>query len=349
MGFLSKIINTPLSAVLRFFADIFGGSFAASVFMFTLLINVILIPLSIKSQKASVQQLRIKPKMDDIKKRYGDDRQKLAEAQQKLYRDENISMSGGCLPMFIRLALMLCIYYLIMSPLTFLEKVDSDKISTVTTTISAAVEDLSDKDKTEYKDFTETWGKKGGYKELPLIKVLDEHFDEIAKIVPAKEYKKIESDLKEIKKAHDNSDIRYNLGSIDLTEKPNFDINIIAKYQTIWLIPIFAFLAQMLTSIISMFINKKNNPDAPTMAGMMLTMPLISLFLGFTFPGGVGFYWICSSLIGGLIQSAVQLYYGPAKMLANQRIKELKARADFEKKQIEKSEQAATEPESDNK
>lgn len=348
MGFLSKIINTPLSAVLRFFADIFGGSFAASVFMFTLLINVILIPLSIKSQKASVQQLRIKPKMDDIKKRYGDDRQKLAEAQQKLYRDENVSMSGGCLPMIIRLALMLCIYYLIMSPLTFLEKVDSSKINNVTSAITTAVEDMNDDEKAEYKDFTEAWGKKGGYKELPLIRVLDEHYDEIAKIVPSKEYKKIESDLNDIKKAHDNSDINYKIGSIDLTEKPDFDINIFAKYQTIWLIPIFAFLAQMLTSVISMFINKKNNPDAPTMAGMMLTMPLISLFLGFTFPGGVGFYWICSSLIGGLIQSAVQLYYGPAKMLANQRIKELRTRADFEKKQFEKSQSKAEDLESDN-
>ena len=340
MGFISKIINTPLSAVLRFFADIFGGSFAASVFMFTLLINVILIPLSIKSQKASVQQLRIKPKMDDIKKRYGDDRQKFAEAQQKLYREENVSMSGGCLPMIIRLALMLCIYYLIMSPLTYLEKVDSTKITNVTNAISTAVTDLSEDDATDHKQFVETWGKKGGYKELPLVRVLDEHYDEIKEVVPEKQYKKISSDLTDIKKAHDSSDISYMLFNIDLTEKPNFDINIFAKYQTIWLIPILAFLAQMLTSVISMIINKKSNPDAPNMAGMMLTMPLISLFLGFTFPGGVGFYWICSSLIGGLIQSFVQIYYGPAKMLASERRKELRARADFEKKQFEKLKEA---------
>lgn len=340
MGFISKIINTPLSAVLRFFADIFGGSFAASVFMFTLLINVILIPLSIKSQKASVQQLRIKPKMDDIKKRYGDDRQKFAEAQQKLYREENVSMSGGCLPMIIRLALMLCIYYLIMSPLTYLEKVDSTKITNVTNAITTAVTDLSEDEAADHKQFVEAWGKKGGYKELPLVRVLDEHYDEIKEVVPEKQYKKISSDLADIKKAHDSSDISYMLFNIDLTEKPNFDINIFAKYQTIWLIPIFAFLAQMLTSVISMIINKKSNPDAPNMAGMMLTMPLISLFLGFTFPGGVGFYWICSSLIGGLIQSFVQIYYGPAKMLASERRKELRARADFEEKQFEKLKEA---------
>ena len=110
MQALFNFINVPLGYVLRFFAGIFSNNFAAAVAVFTLLINVILIPLSIKSQKSSVQQMRIKPKMDELRKRYGDDRQKMAEAQQKLYQDEGVSMSGGCLPMIIRLALMMSIY-----------------------------------------------------------------------------------------------------------------------------------------------------------------------------------------------------------------------------------------------
>ena len=59
------------------------------------------------------------------------------------------------------------------------------------------------------------------------------------------------------------------------------------------------------------------------MMGMMLTMPLISLFIGFSLPGGVTFYWACSSLIGGFIQLAVQQLYGPHKMLSRERLKEL--------------------------
>ena len=81
-----------------------------------------------------------------------------------------------------------------------------------------------------------------------------------------------------------------------------------------------------------MLIQKRDNPDAPNMAGMMLTMPLISLFIGFTLPGGVGFYWICSSLVGGLMQPVLQTVYGPNKMLAKERVKELTTRADFEEK-----------------
>ena len=111
MQALFNIINIPLGYVMRFLAGIFSNDFAAAVAVFTLLINVILIPLSIKSQKSAVQQMRIKPKLDELKKKYGDDRQKMATAQQELYSQEGVSMSGGCLPMLIRLALMMSIYW----------------------------------------------------------------------------------------------------------------------------------------------------------------------------------------------------------------------------------------------
>ena len=64
MQALFNIINIPFGWVLEFLSGIFGGNFAAAVFAFTLIINLILIPLSIKSQKSSVQQMRIKPKLD---------------------------------------------------------------------------------------------------------------------------------------------------------------------------------------------------------------------------------------------------------------------------------------------
>ena len=142
MQTLFNIINMPLGIFLKFIAGLFNGNFAAAVFVFTLLINLALIPLSIKSQKSSVQQTRIKPKLDELKKRYGDDKQKYSEAMQKLYQEENVSMSGGCLPMIFRLVLMMSIYYLIMSPLTYMTGVDKAKLQNVTTTISAGMDEL---------------------------------------------------------------------------------------------------------------------------------------------------------------------------------------------------------------
>ena len=295
MQTIFNIINIPLGWVLENLAGLFGGNFAASVFFFTLLANIVLIPLSIKSQKSSVQQTRIKPKLDDLKKRYGDDKQKYSEAMQKLYQEEGVSMSGGCLPMILRLVLMMSIYWLIMSPLTYLMHIDKS-------VITEAANQLS-----------------GNKSELQIIEAIrngEINFPEISS--------KLNS-------------IDFNLFGIDLTESPKFSFDIFHDAQLIWIMPVIAFLAQMLTSALSLMMQKKINPDAPNMMGMMLTMPLISLIIGFTLPGGVTFYWTCSSLIGGVIQIGVQQFYGPHKMLSRQRLKELNKECDFEEIQLKKA------------
>lgn len=301
MQTLFNIINIPLSYVIRFLSDIFGGSFAAAVFAFTLLINLVLIPLSIKSQKSSVQQTRIKPKLDELKKKYGDDKQKYSEAMQRLYQEENVSMAGGCLPMILRLVIMMSIYWLIMSPLTYLMGVDSGIIAQA----------------------KETLGRNPT--ELQIISAVREGTLNIPEI---------SSKL---------GTIDFNLFGLNLTQTPKFSFNIFKDAQAIWIMPLIAFLAQLMTSIASSLMQKKINPDAPSMMGMMVVMPLFSLFIGFGLPGGVTFYWACSSLIGGIIQIGVQQFYGPHKMLSRERAKELSKQCDFEQKQIEKLQSGAGE------
>lgn len=340
MQTLFNIINVPLGYVMRFLADIFNHDFAAAVAVFTLLINLILIPLSIKSQKSSVQQMRIKPKMDELRKRYGDDRQKMAEAQQKLYQDEGVSMSGGCLPMVIRMLLMFSIYWLIMSPLTYMAGAKDKNIDNIYNTIVA----VKSEDESLYKDIIDELGWQKVTKnnvELAIVGNLRQDGNIFEEVLPKETYSKIKDDVETLKGIDNNDKTHINFylfgnKNLDLTKTPKFSFNIFKEAQLLWLIPICAFLAQILTSLISVKINKINNPDAPSMMGMLLTMPLISLFIGFGLPGGVGFYWICSSLIGGLIQSGVQLWYGPKKLLARERAKELGKQCDFEAKQLEK-------------
>ena len=354
MQSLFNIINIPLGYILKFLSEIFGGNFSVSVFAFTLIINLILIPLAIKSQKSSVSQMRIKPKLDELKKRYGDDRQKMAQAQQKLYQDEGVSMSGGCLPMIVRMVLLLSIYWLIMSPLTYMAGADKTKVNNVTTGINSSLSQLQ-KDYKEEKDETLKAKKEKKYNEavkslsnwklnasnsyeLSLIKIIRANPDKVEEILTKKQFASIKDDYNYVVEIDNKTHINFDLFGINLLNKPDFSFDIFNAWRSIWLLPIAAFLAQMLTSVISMRINKRINPDAPTMAAMMLTMPLISLFIGFSFPGGVCFYWICSSLIGGAIQSAVQILYGPHKLLARQRIKELSKVCDFESGQKNKFE-----------
>ena len=285
MEWLFNIINIPLSYILNFISGLLGNSFAAAVFVFTVFINLALVPLTIKSQKASVGQMRVKPKLDELKRKYGDDKQRYSQEMQKLYQEENISMSGGCLPMLIRLPIMFSIYYLITQPLTYLMNVSAETINRVSEAIGAS--------------------KTGYTAELNIIDAVT----------------KDPSKSSEIASKLDTVD--FSLWGIDLTQTPKFTINIFEGFELNWFIPLAAFAAQMLTSIITLRMQKHVNPDAPSMGGMMLTMPIISLIIGFTVPGGVGFYWACSSLISGLIQTGVQYFYGPQKMLANERAKEI--------------------------
>ena len=304
MNQLFNIINIPMGWVLRFIASAFNGNFAASVFVFTVLINLAFIPLTIKSQKSAVQQTRIKPKLDALKQKYGDDKQKYSQAMQQLYQEENVSMSGGCLPMIFRLVIMMSIYWLLISPITYLMDVDADVIAKATEALKEAGISIVGR------------GRSSG--ELQVIgavlsgKISSPEIFEAAK------------------------SINFNFFGINLTEQPEFSFNIFGEFQKIWIMPILAFASQILSSLLSMRMQKKTNPDAPSMAGMMLTMPLISLWIGFTLPGGVTFYWACSSLIGGLIQIAVQQLYGPHKLLSKEREKELVKQCDFEAGQIAK-------------
>ena len=212
MQTIFNIINIPLGWVLENLAGLFGGA---------------LIPLSIKSQKSSVQQTRIKPKLDDLKKRYGDDKQKYSEAMQKLYQEEGVSMSGGCLPMILRLVLMMSIYWLIMSPLTYLMHIDKS-------VITEAANQLS-----------------GNKSELQIIEAIrngEINFPEISS--------KLNS-------------IDFNLFGIDLTQSPKFSFDIFHDAQLIWIMPVIAFLAQMLTSAMSLVMQKK-----------MLRLSWVTILLG---------------------------------------------------------------------
>lgn len=302
MDFLFNIINVPLSWVLNFLSGIMGNSFAWALVLFTVFINLCMLPLSIKSQKSSVGQMRIKPKLDELKKRYGDDKQRYSEEMQKLYQEENISMGGGCLPLIIRMVFMLSVYSLIRSPLTYLMGVSEDVVNSVWPAIRDAA----------------------GLAENTAV-------DQIRILNAVQADNSISAEI-----ASKLGEVNFNFFGLDLTETPNFGWNVIEAWQSIWLIPILAFAAQMLTSVVSMAMQKKLNPEAPSMAGMMLTMPLLSLFIGFSLPGAVGFYWICSSLIGSGIQTAVQVFYGPHKMLARERANSIVKVWEEEKKFMEK-------------
>ena len=297
-----EILYKPLGMVLQWFSTLFGGNFAGAVFFFTLLINLVMLPLTIKSQKSSANQARIKPKLEALKKKCGDDKVKYNQEMQELYQRENVSTTGGCLPMIIRLVIMFGVYEVITSPLRYLAGVDASIISDAL----ATVKDMG---------YAITRG------DIQLVSLIETGAVELSGI-----------DLSAL------HTVSFDLFGLDLTETPKFAFNIFSgAFQPIWLIPIASFVTSIVSSVISMAMQKKTNPDAPNMAGMMLTMPIMSLVIAFSVPGAVGFYWAVSNLISTGIQTVVQLFYSPAKIIAREQLSAMMLKDKKEKETIKKT------------
>lgn len=106
MDFLIK----PFSWFLEFLCNLFQ-SYPIAIIVFTIVVNVALVPFNIKQQKNMAKQSRLRPKLEALKEKCGNDNVKYQNEMTELYQKEGISPTGGCLPMIIRLAIIMLVYY----------------------------------------------------------------------------------------------------------------------------------------------------------------------------------------------------------------------------------------------
>ncbi len=90
---------------------VFFQSYPIAILVFTVIVNLALIPFNIKQQKNMAKQARLRPKLEALKEKFGDDRMKYQTAMQELYQKENVSPTGGCLPMIIRMVILMMVFY----------------------------------------------------------------------------------------------------------------------------------------------------------------------------------------------------------------------------------------------
>lgn len=113
------IINIPLGFVLRFCYQL-TSNYGLAIILFTLIIRVVLVPLAIKQQKSMAHTVRLQPKIEALQKKHGKDKQKLQEAQMKLYQEEGANPMGGCLPLVVQLPVLYGLYNVIYHPLLYI-------------------------------------------------------------------------------------------------------------------------------------------------------------------------------------------------------------------------------------
>lgn len=88
-----------------------GTEFVLAVILLTILVRLLVLPLNIKQMRSSAKMQEIQPELQKIQNKYKNDPQKLQEKTMQIYKDNNVSMLSGCLPMFIQLPILWALYY----------------------------------------------------------------------------------------------------------------------------------------------------------------------------------------------------------------------------------------------
>ncbi|MBR4224744.1 MAG: YidC/Oxa1 family membrane protein insertase [Oscillospiraceae bacterium] len=264
------------------------NNYGIAILIFTVLIRLLLFPLSVNQQKSTAAMSAINPKLEQLKKKYANNQQKLQEEQMKLYSEENINPMASCLPMVLQLVFLYGVFDVIYKPLTHILRLSATEIELLKNTTA---------------QFFEGNNAFNSRPELYIVSAMQNP----ANMQTYLDAGVTQSVMDQVMGFHNKL-----FGFIDLGIIPKSVIEggftFSAQNVGLILIPVIAGLLQLFTTIYSTAKQKKLNPDASqamgSMNAMLYAMPLMSVWIGFGFAAGLGFYWICSSLVG-LVQMVV--------------------------------------------
>ncbi|MCP4535831.1 MAG: YidC/Oxa1 family membrane protein insertase [Chloroflexi bacterium] len=96
-------IAYPMANLILLLYNLLGQSTVAAIAVLTLLINLIILPLTLKQQKSTRKMQEFQPQLQKLQKKYANDREKLTQEQMKLYQEAGINPMAGCLPLLIQM------------------------------------------------------------------------------------------------------------------------------------------------------------------------------------------------------------------------------------------------------
>lgn len=319
-------------------------NYGVALFVFTLIIKLILLPSSVKQQKSMVRMAKINPKLEQLKKKYANNQEKLNEATMELYNQENINPMGSCLPMILTFVILFAIVEVVYAPLTYISGIDSDKIDAASTTLTdiysvssvlkengktvsgilseetdlydalMSYETIASKDEETVKSVAEALQANPG---------LDEYITDTQKVSSKLVQNTGRTELLVLSVAKDYPAL-FDAEIAEFCE--GFDYTFLGVYlgaypswnSWLLLIPILSFLSQLAVTIVSQYYSKKQNGAAASanksMTAMLYIMPLFSFWLAFSYPAGLGIYWIFSAVLSLLQTVFLHVYLTPERV-----------------------------------
>ena len=120
MGILAK----PLGFLLSWLYEIIG-SYGIALIVVTVIVKLCLYPVYAKSIKSTMKMTEVQPKIQEIQQKYAKDRELMNEKITELYKEEGVSMYGGCLPMVVQMIVIMGLFALLRNPMAY---IDSDSM-----------------------------------------------------------------------------------------------------------------------------------------------------------------------------------------------------------------------------
>jgi len=258
---LLGLIATPFGYIMRFMYELIGN-YGVCIILFSLLVKVIMSPLTLKQKRSMQATQRLQPKIQAIQKKYYNDKTRMNEELTALYDREGVSPTAGCGTMLITLVIMLGLYYVISQPLSYFMQLSADEISAVAEALGV---ELST-----------------GYgAQISLAGQMFNNFDLIKDI-------------------SDNvMRVDFNFLGIDLAANPAFKkLNLLWVMP---IVSCLTALGQTYVTTRLQRRTMGDNPAAAQSNKMMyIMMPLMSLYFGFVLPAGLSLYWISNNVFGAV-------------------------------------------------
>lgn len=273
----------------QFFANIFGylldiinqfvNNYGLAIILFTAIIKLIMLPLSIKQQRSMKKNAELQEKLKVIQFKYKNDPEKLNKETMDLYKQEKMSPFSGCFSAIIQFILLISIFYMVRFPLTYMEKVDKTQIDTYTQQIKDAGMDVSQ-----------------AYSEIDIIREIDF----------LRENNPEDETLK-------NININMNFLGLDLSKIPQQNL----ADWTVYIIPILYILSTFVSMRLTTSMQNTNKDkkeltdgenketernemeDAMAQSNKMMSwmMPIMSVSISLVAPLGLALYWLVNNIL----------------------------------------------------
>ena len=111
MDFLSNIVQQVITVIYSFLQGVGFPNYCIAIIIMTILVKLILYPLSKKQIESTKAMMEIQPKMKAIQEKYKNDKQRLNMELANLYKSEGVNPLAGCLPLIVQMPIMIGIFY----------------------------------------------------------------------------------------------------------------------------------------------------------------------------------------------------------------------------------------------